>query len=407
MATIDRSTFDAALKDYYLAPMREQVNRATVALDIFKTKENVEVQGKQFIVPLKSQRHPNVVSRSGTNKASNKLPTAAKGTWARATYSMTYHYARIEIDGPVMRSAKSDKGAFVIALDNQIQDVTESMPQEFNRQLHGDGTNKLATSTADGANTVNVAVSSSKFLNPGQLCTFINNASGAIVDQIEISSITSATAIVLAAVATWTAATDGIYPESESTTATAFGNAMTGLGAIVLNTGTVGGINRATAGNEYWKAQVLANSGTARPLSVGLMQQAMLAAETARYGGKRPAWLLAHQDIWATYGNLIIGDKRFSGDVMTLDGGWQYLNFSGAKFVYDKDATEGQILFLPNEHLFFLNQTEMTWMDEDGSILSRVVDYDAYEATLFCDKQFGTDRPASCVLLDDLDTNLA
>jgi hypothetical protein len=408
---VDRTVFDAALKDLYLGPIREQVNRATVLLDIIGNRKGIQVVGKQYIVPLITQRHAGIVTRSGATRSANKLPTAHTQTYARATYQMKWHYGRIEVDGPSMRSSKTDKGAFASALDAEIKGLTTSFPQEMNRQLHGNGMNKIAQPTVNGANTVNMTVSSTKFLHPGQPITFITNSDGTIEDQSTVSSITSATAVVLTTAATWTAATSGVYPESESTTVTSYGGAMNGLAGIISTsnpaTGVyLGGINR-TTGTEYWNAISNGNGGTSRPLSIGLIQDTLLDCELNRYGGKRPTHIISDGDMWNTHGNLLAADKRFRGETMTMDGGWQYLECAGIKHFYDKDAPANTLKFFNLEHLFYLTQTEPQWMEEDGSILYRIANYDSYEATLLCDKELATDLPSCMAELVDLDTNLA
>jgi hypothetical protein len=407
----DRTVFDAALKDLYLEPIREIINRATVLLMHVKKKKNVQVSGKQYIIPLITQRHAGIVTRSGATKLANRLPTAHAQKYDRATYNIKYHYGRIEVDGPSMRASKNNQGAFINSLDAEIKGLTNSLPQEFNRQLHGDGTNLLAQPTVSGSSTNVMVVSSTKFLHPDQKITILANADGTVVaggstNDLRVSSITNATTIVLSAATSWTHTTDGVYPESYDTTATSYGGAMNGLANLINTTGTVGGINRATAGNEFWKANILANGGTARAVTMGLLQQAILTAETARYGGKRPTMAICDADMWATVGNLWVVDKRFRGEAMTLDGGFQALSISGVPLVFDKDATAGEINFWNDEHFFFLSQTEPQWMEEDGAILNRVTDYDSYEAVLVCDKEWATDLPSCGVRLDDLDTNL-
>jgi hypothetical protein len=412
MAGIDRTVFTDALKEYYLGPLRDQVNRATALLDILDTRSNVQVEGKYFVVPLISRKHKGVVSRSGASKTANKLPTASAQTYKRSIWYMKYHYARIEIDGPVMRSTKTDRGAFARALDAEIRGVGIALPQDLNRQCWGDGLNKLAQVAADVSGATTVTCDSTRFLEVGQPISFLDNTTGAVVDTETVDSITNATTFETSANVTGVvAADDGIYAESDST-ATSWRNGMTGLQAIVSDANVtdmavnVGSLDRTAADNDFWKANKLGNSGTNRPLSTGLMQQAVLASQNNKFGGVAPTHAWMDADVWATYGSLIHADRRFNSKEMTLDGGWVYLEFSGVKCLWDKDAPPNQIYFINKDHLFFLQQSDLQYMDEDGNMLNRVTDYDSYEATLLCDKEMASDLCAAHTLLDDIEVNL-
>ena len=87
---VDRSVFDAMLKEDYLPPIRDQINRATASLDLIKPKD-VAVVGRNYIVPLIATKHKGVTSRSGATKAANKLPTASNQTYKVSTWNVQYH----------------------------------------------------------------------------------------------------------------------------------------------------------------------------------------------------------------------------------------------------------------------------------------------------------------------------
>jgi hypothetical protein len=412
---LDRTAFNATLKEVYLPPIRDQINHDTVMLDLLGNGD-ADVSGRNHIVPLITRKHRGVTSRAASTKAVHKLPTASSQEYTVATYSMKYHYARIEIDGPVMRSSKDEKGAFAKAADVEMKGVGEAMRDDLNRQIWGDGTNALAVVAANAGGATAVQVDTTKFLDNGQTIFLATHASGTAITadaDVQISNITSATLIELDTAVTVTATTHAVFSERDSSTgSTPFANAMTGLQAIVFddnitNMGTsyVGLINRDNV--EAWKANNKSNSGTLRPLSIGLMQQALIASRQAKFGGSDCDLIATNGDIWSTLGNLLIADKRFSGDQMKLDGGWTALDFSGVKVVWDRMAPADKLFFLNTTHIFFLSQAELQFMDEDGSVLHRVADYDAYEASLFCDKELATDRPGAHTLLGDIDVNLS
>jgi hypothetical protein len=314
-----------------------------------------------------------------------------------------------------MRSAKTDRGSFARAVDTEMKGVNDTLPQDLNRQIFGDGTNTLATTADDTSATC--PVDSTKFLEEGMYISFVGTPDGAfsISDTATVSSIDSATQITLNASQTFDT-TVPIISESPDTTSCSYRNAMTGIAGLVkdgnipnMNTVYVGAITRGADDGAimYWAANKLGNSGTLRNVTIGLLQQGMLKSGTRKFGGNVPTMAVCDADIWATIGNLLVSDKRFRGETMKLDGGWQFLDFSGVPIVWDKDCDANRLYFLDEEHLFFLSQSPLQWMDEDGGILHRVVDYDSYEAVLFTDMELATDRPAAHTVITDLDTNLS
>jgi hypothetical protein len=418
LAGLDRSSYDAGLKEFYLPPFREQANTATVLLDQLDTKADVQVEGRNYIVPLVAKKHKGVTSRSGATKSANKLPTASRQTYEVASFAMKYHYGRIEIDGPTMRSSKSDSGSFARAVDIEMRGLSETMPMDLNRQLFGDGVNTLATCASTVTTSKTHYVDTTKFLEVGQIVTpyLLTSGTPATITStvLTVESITDATTVVLSVSVTLTTTTYGLFSEADQTvtTATPVRNGMSGLMAMCITSNvtfmgaSLGNIDRSTAGNEFWHGNHLHNSGTLRSLTIGLMQQGMMESGKNKFGGKEPNLIVTNPNLWATLGALLVADKRFDGATKTLDGGWTALYMNGVPIVYDRMAPDDKFFFLVKDHIFFLQQNDYDWMDEDGSVWFRVSDYDSYEATLYCDKELGTDLPAALTLLDDIDVNL-
>ena len=87
---------------------------------------------------------------------------------------------------------------------------------------------------------------------------------------------------------------------------------------------------------------------------------------------------------------------------MKLDGGWTALEYSGRPLVVDKDCTRGRIYGLDLETLYLFVETDYQWMDADGSILHRLPNFDAYQATLYRYWQLGGDARNRNVIIKDL-----
>ena len=59
------------------------------------------------------------------------------------------------------------------------------------------------------------------------------------------------------------------------------------------------------------------------------------------------------------------------------------MEFSGIPLVADAQAKHNRIYFVVPDALKICRMSDFDWMDDDGAVLNRVVNTDAYEATLF------------------------
>lgn len=149
---------------------------------------------------------------------------------------------------------------------------------------------------------------------------------------------------------------------------------------------TFQGIQRST--NTWWKAQRLGNSGTLRPLTLGLIQNILTLCEKA--DGKI-SLILTSFDLRDTYAALLVADKRFV-NTLELDGGWKALEYNGIPIVADVDAEANRMYFMDESTHKIYRMSDFEWMDRDGAILSRVSNKDSYEATLYAYMNLGVDN---------------
>ena len=129
------------------------------------------------------------------------------------------------------------------------------------------------------------------------------------------------------------------------------GKAIGGLALLVADspaTGTVGGINRATSGNEFWRNQVLSPS---EALTKDTIKKSMheLYMKCSR-GTDKPDIIVASDDMYTLYNESLIDLQRFS-DPKMADAGFETLKFKGADVIYDG----GQGGYCPEKHMYFLN----------------------------------------------------
>lgn len=395
------SAFDAVLKNDYLGTIQEQINNSTVLMKRLEKNEE-DVGGKQAVVPLHTGRNSGVGARGD----GGTLPSAGQQGYSDAVYNCAYNYARIEISGPTIKASRKDKYAFVKAVDAEIQGATKDLKDDINRQLHGDGTGVLCLVNTDPGTgtTLTVDTPGTMYLQKGMRIDIVDPASvtagsaRAAATNLLISAKASATTAAMAAALDATVADNDFVVR--------YGNyllEMQGLKGIVSNVNPaggllVGGINRSTAGNEFWKANVLANGGTARKLTLDLMQQTW---DTAEEEGGEISLIMTSRVQRRKYLSLVKADGRYV-NTLTLDGGYDALEYNGKPLVVDRHALPGRMYFLDESTLALYRMSDVDWMDKDGAILSRVSGKDAYEAVLFMYATLGCRAANMNALLDDL-----
>ncbi len=122
------------------------------------------------------------------------------------------------------------------------------------------------------------------------------------------------------------------------------GKNWNGLGNLVEASGTVGGINRATAGNEYWRSY---EENTAGALTLAQMATAY---NTVSVGNDHPDMVLTSQTLYEKYESLLQPQLRYT-DTKTADAGFQNLLFKAAPVTYDVHCTAGVMYFLNSKYL--------------------------------------------------------
>lgn len=121
---------------------------------------------------------------------------------------------------------------------------------------------------------------------------------------------------------------------------------LTGLKAMVLNSGTYGGINSATY--TWWASNV---DSTSEALSLADMRTAF---NTGSLGGSdNPDIIVTTQTLFEKYESLLTSDiDMLSPGVKKMgDVGIQALGFKGIPIVWDEDCNSGYMYFLNTKHM--------------------------------------------------------
>lgn len=414
------TTADAALKEFYLPAMREQLNQ-TNALLMQVEKNSVDIEGRRAVLSLHVQRNSSVGARGeGANLPGTTLGIGNQ-SYAEERVPLKYNYGRIQLSGPVIRAMKSDRGSFVRAMESETRGVTNDLKRDVNRQLWNDGSGIIVgTGTSGGASTTVPLASSSgtypstrtrqRQLEVGMLIDIgtaadIDALSGASTPR-SITAVSFATLpgsiVISGAGVDATEDTHFIYRAEIVADGAAAGVELTGVSAIVTNADD-NLFNVDTGNFPIWASYVDSNSGVNRSVSENLFASVMHNVEIA--GGKAANQWWSSDGVHRAFANLLTAQKRFANTV-EVKGGFKGLEVTAGggsiPLLWERDAPANTAFLLNTEHLTQFEMSDWEYMDMDGAVLSRRDNVDAYEATLYKYHELTTDKRNAHGKLADL-----
>ena len=415
------TTYANALKTSYLPKIREQLQMKVPLWDMIdKTGEGVA--GDNITMQLRKGYNEGI----GAVSEGGALPTAGNSTYAEAIVPTKELYGRLQITYKLMKASRNNAGAFERSLTSEMKGLSTNFAHNVNRMLNGDGSGVLARvdmTTPSTALEVDASYGRANDISGTQLfrtgmTVAIHSAKTGGSQRTGTPKITAVTKnagtplyrITLASLPTSTADSDWIFRENSR------GNEFVGLlGAIDADSATETyaqtymSINRNTAGNEFFEANVVENAGTDRALTEELMQEAVDLADIN--GDGEISHICCDHFQMRKYESLVKGDRRFvTTTALKIAGGRKEKvvpTFDEKPILVDKHAVPGimQFLDMSSLKLYLMNPSGPDWLDEDGSVLKNVTGYAAYEAILGLLGDMGCERPNSNSSLRDLDVS--
>ena len=140
---------DAALKEFYLPSVREQLNNNNKLLEQIE-RNSTDVEGRRAVLSLHVHRNSGVGARAELGT----LPSAGYQGYAEERVPLRYNYARIQLSGPVIRAMKSDEGSFIRAVDSETKGAVADLRRDVNRQLWGTSDGVIVEVGAGSTTTV-------------------------------------------------------------------------------------------------------------------------------------------------------------------------------------------------------------------------------------------------------------
>lgn len=391
---------DAVLKNYYLKPIREQLNQKAVLMfaadddgepngslgesvpfkGITRESEGVQFAGRQWILPAHTARNEGIgaIAEGGT------IPTAGQQGWTDLQDSLKHNLGTIRLTRYAMKLSEKDAGAFLRLLEAETKGLVKDIRKDVNRQGYGNQTGALCAVTADGANTV--TVDSVQYLRVNMIVDIVDSTNDTVLATARtITAINVSTKVVTYNGADVAATTNHRLCRTGN-----WKKEINGLGNLIGTTGTIHGVDSTAAANSWWKSQV--QDAASAAFSEDLGQQVV--DQVGATGNGEVELLISTRGVRRRYINSLKSAKRFNdAQSVVLRGGFKAVMFNEQPFTFDDDCPKGTMFFLNTEALMwvYLNagsdgKAGWDWVDDDGAILSRAVDRtDAFEAYLAAD----------------------
>jgi hypothetical protein len=324
----------------------------------------------QFIMPIVTT---NPGAFTGISEG-GAIPTALDPATTEATFGLQEYVANYVVTWKLLQDARNDKFAFQQAIQFMDEGLKRRIMRNLNSDLIGTGKGELFTLT--GADTTGAIVTSAYLprVEKGMVVDVmdLSDDDAKIGDSRTVEAVDPVARTINLSGADLSGEAAGDYGVIQDTTDVTDGfckhsNGLIGIiddadpAAVV---GDYGGIDRATAGNEFWESVVLSNSGTNRALTEDLLLQALDGAREK--GGGQTDAILSNLAVVRRYHEMLaserffamsspgtlsggIGRKQFGGD--SKDGKTPY-TFSGIDWYADPYFTNNVILGLDTSHFF-------------------------------------------------------
>jgi len=395
---------DAALKEDYQPDIRDQLNSEHAFLmQIEATSKNVE--GRRAVLVLHTGRN----AGTGARAEGGTLPTAGHQSYVEERVGLKYNYGRLQINGPVIRAMKSDKGSFTRAIQSETEGVVTDLKENVSRQVFGDSTQSIAQCGTTTAATTIVLASTTTATQMRQF--FINQkidigttgSPSSVAADVAITGVDKTAKTITVASAITTSASHYV------TVAGSAGNEITGLREIIADSGTLFNVNPSTV--PEWvshRSQGATggagfNSGTSRLATSNVFEKAI--DQVVIDSGKAPSLLVTSHGVVRGYAAQLQDQRRFNDDIK-LTGGFEVPTVQAGSvklpLLADRFAPENAAFAVNTQCLVQNQSSDWEFMDEDGAVLNRVAGVDAYEATLFKYHDVHTDQRNAHAVIEDL-----
>lgn len=421
MANTTTAVLESLKYSYGANRVAYMFNEESVAWNILsRVKKPMGGRG-QFILPVITQ-NPGAFSGVVEN---GTIPTPLDMDTAEAMFRLHEYVASYNVSWKLIQDSRTDKFAFQQAVTMLDEGLKRRIFRNLNSDLIDDGRGRLAVITGTGTDTFTSAFLPR--LERGMVVDLMDTDNDTRHgDSLTVTAVDPiARTFVLSASVSNEAAGDFVVIQDTLDDGETYNSLHSnGLLGIIDNddpsavVGDYGGIDRGTAGNEYWESVVLSNAGVNRPLTEDLLLQA-LDAVREKGGGQLTHWI-SNLAIVRRYHEMLaaerffalsspgaigggIGRKKMGAE--SKDGATPY-EFSGIPWHVDPYFTNNVIIGLDNSH-FFLGVGENEVPRPISEIFEGVPFFKqgtttSFQVEWYYQMELLSDNPAAGVKLEDI-----
>ncbi|WP_042165528.1 phage major capsid protein [Paenibacillus gorillae] len=367
-------TIEDALKTDYLPEVQEQVNNGSnyFVMKLKQKAEEIDGDGKEFYIAHHFGRNAGV----GAGTEMGDLPDAGQQGYKGSKGNVAYVHGRLQVSNATIQASKRNETSYIRALTSEVKGLTTDLQNFMRRVSLGDGSGKLAAFPTQAASTT-LTVDDVRLFFVQQIIDIYTLPNTAVATARTITAVDyDAKTITISGAAVATTAGD------IAVTKGSLNLEPLGLAAIISKTKSLQGLDPATYA--WWKATVMNNTaspGTGRAISDLLIRSLIDRLDIT--SGKKVEWLAGSHGIRAAYEASLTSMKRFVNP-MELEGGYKAIEFDGMPLIVDRYMPSKRIWAGNWDDLGLYHTSKLAFMDEDGSMFSRVPNKPAYEATAFC-----------------------
>lgn len=386
----DLQDFSEVLKTVYLPIRRKAFPMMTPLLANARAigPEEVDYGGHDLVFDVKLGRRGGFIS-----SAAGFLPHAKSSREKQGRLSIARTYATSSIDGLALKATERDEDSFISAAAKITEDAQEQWELEQNRILHGDSLGIRAVIGTVTSTTEIVAADpyGIQGAGPGNLhlvekddVAVLSPDGQTLRGKTQIRSVDldgdNATFILNTAVSGMQAGDVVVtaVPDSVDSEDTSFGAEPYGIKAFVDvedNFETFQSIK-----DRRWQAQKMQSSFIDETVLMRLLNTIRSRGGVDWRSDPTAMLLLTTTGIWQTYGESLLGLRRYDAPTMTINGGFTATQVAGAALVDDPWAPRGRLYAIHGPDTVFIDL--MAWGEmryQDAPSWQRARNRDAWE----------------------------
>ena len=407
--------FTPVLQNVYL-PIRKKIfpiNTVLLANARKMGPEHVTYAGNDLFFDVKVDR------RGGfSSSVIGALPESLIAKEKQGRLSVSRTYAKAQVDGLALKANSSTRGSYISTAKKVVEDVMEQWEIEQERILHGDSLGiravvtsgvASATQTVDSPYGITGAGPGNLHLVIGETVSFRSSDGVTLRGKRKILNISlSGNTATLTLDSSVTTTTGDIVvaavPAAVDATDDSFGAEPHGLKSIVdveNAFATFEGINDAR-----WTATKISTTTVDETIVMRLLNTIRARSCVDCRKSPRNMLLLTTTGIWQSYGESLLGLRRFSAPEMELKGGFTGVMVANATLIDDPWAPRGRLYAVYGPDTVFIDLMDFGEISfQDAPKWQRTNNFDRFEAVFASYWNYGaTSRISHGALYNITDT---